>query len=98
MDRNNQRALEQMLEEAVRTGWPQIYRDDLLVHDKNTLEALSDTKHSAFQWMLRPTGTQLALPEWNHFKDFRRVFPQWREYRFTPENGLELVAVRGERP
>lgn len=49
-----------LLAKADEIGWPTYYKNDLLVHDKQSLEGMPDDV--PFLWFVRETGTWLITP------------------------------------
>ena len=50
-------AIDAMIRESERTGWPLRHTDDLHVHDRRRLEG--DDAPLVFVWVLRELGTEL---------------------------------------
>lgn len=49
-----------MLQLAIQKGYPEAYKDDILVHDRNVL--FSDDFEVPFGWQLRDAGTDFLYP------------------------------------
>ena len=53
-------AYEAIVEESNRLGWPEMWKDDLYLHDKKTLDSPDIDE---FIWTIRSTGTHLLIPQ-----------------------------------
>ena len=77
-----------LLEEAFKSGLPQFYKDDLLVHDRKQLE---DEDFQNFLWMVRVCGTHLVNLEkrdaYTLAYELQHCFEEWEHQWYHYSNG-----------
>ena len=103
---NNHAAYIALLEEAIHSGGPSHYQDDLLVHDKSSIEEMDPGQ--PFGWLVRESGTWIIHPwgtagesfvEWDQ-KGPGAILGYCIKYEGDPKNrayywdGQQLIGMR----
>ena len=83
-------AYDKLLAISTAVGWPEIYKDDLLVHDKVALTDLPTD--ICFAWALRDTGTHLIVCEDDFASDWADAINHYeKRHRWFWWDGKTLV-------
>lgn len=90
---NCKRGFDALLAKSAEIGWPEHYRDDLWITDR---QMLAERKPSVFGWAVRNTGTHMMVPNCVHSLFLTAYMPKCIEEKSESPNRDRCFFWNGE--